>query len=116
MGNLRSQSDRSVCLSRHDPCQLFYSLTGESLGTDTLAHSWPRGLLKYVFPPVSLLPQTLPPSTPKVYVTTIATHHDAVDGKSLGKHNLVIRFLEGARRLNPHPLTSWGLTLVLRAL
>ncbi len=40
-------------------CQLFYSLPGGTLGTDALAHSWPRGLRKYVFPPVSLLAQTL---------------------------------------------------------
>ncbi|KAL0195214.1 hypothetical protein M9458_008786, partial [Cirrhinus mrigala] len=33
-------------------CQLFYAL-------DALAHSWPRGLTKYAFPPVSLLAQTL---------------------------------------------------------
>ncbi|KAI2645524.1 Cytoplasmic polyadenylation element-binding protein [Labeo rohita] len=29
------------------------------LSKDTLAHSWPRGLLKYAFPPVSLLAKTL---------------------------------------------------------
>ncbi len=40
-------------------CQLFYSLTEGTLGTDTLAHSWLRGLRKYAFPPVSLLAQTL---------------------------------------------------------
>ncbi len=40
-------------------CQLFYSLTDGTLGTDALAHSWPRGLRKYAFPPVSLLAQTL---------------------------------------------------------
>ncbi len=40
-------------------CQLFYSLTEGTLGTDALAHSWPRGLCKYAFPPVSLLAQTL---------------------------------------------------------
>ncbi len=40
-------------------CQLFYSLTEGTLGTDALAHSWPRGLRKYAFPPVSLLEQTL---------------------------------------------------------
>ncbi len=39
--------------------QLFYSLTDGTLGTDALAHSWPRGLRKYAFPPVSLLAQTL---------------------------------------------------------
>ncbi len=40
-------------------CQLFYSLPEGTLGTDALAHSWPRGLRKYAFPPVSLLAQTL---------------------------------------------------------
>ncbi|KAL0173695.1 hypothetical protein M9458_029663, partial [Cirrhinus mrigala] len=34
-------------------CQLFYSLT------EALAHSWPWSLLKYTFPPVSHLAQTL---------------------------------------------------------
>ncbi len=40
-------------------CQLFYSLTEGTLGTDALAHSWPRGLCKYAFPLLSLLAQTL---------------------------------------------------------
>ncbi len=40
-------------------CQLFYSLTEGTLGTDALAHSWPWGLHKYAFPPVSLLAQIL---------------------------------------------------------
>ncbi len=40
-------------------CQWFYSLTEATLGTDALAHSWPRGLHKYAFPPVSLIAQTL---------------------------------------------------------
>ncbi len=40
-------------------CQLFYSLTEGTLSTDALAHSWPRGLREYAFPPVSLLAQTL---------------------------------------------------------
>ncbi len=40
-------------------CQEFYSLTEATLGTDALAHSWPRGLRKYAFPPVNLLAQTL---------------------------------------------------------
>ncbi len=40
-------------------CQLFYSLTEGTLGTDALAHSWPQGLRKYAFPLVSLLAQTL---------------------------------------------------------
>ncbi len=40
-------------------CQWFYTLTEATLGTDALAHSWPRGLRKYAFSPVSLLAQTL---------------------------------------------------------
>ncbi len=40
-------------------CQWFFSLTEGSLGTDALAHSWPRALCKYAFPPVSLLAQIL---------------------------------------------------------
>ncbi len=216
-------------------CQLHFSLTEGTLGTDALAHSWPRALCKYAFPPVSLLAQTLckvredeeqvllvapswptrtwfpelillatappwpiplrkdppfsgarhhfapasrpveppcvapgrdaadlsglpqavvetitqarapstrqayalkwslfanwcssrredprrctigvvlsflqerlerrlSPSTLKVYVAAIAAHHNAVDGRSLGKHDLIVRFLRGARRLNP---------------
>ncbi len=228
-------------------CQEFYSLTEATLGTDALAHSWPRGLRKYAFPPVSLLAQTLckiredeeqvllvapywpnrtwfpelmllatappwpiplrkdllsqrrgthapasgpvetprmvpgwdaevlgdlpqevaltiasarapstrgaytlkwnlfvewcsshqedprrcsiravlsflqqglerrlSPSTLKVYVAAIFTHHNPVEGKSVGKHNLVVRFLRGARRLNPPrppSLPSWDLSI-----
>ncbi len=65
------------------------------------------------------LERRLSPSTLKVYVAAIAAHHDAVDGKSLGKHDLVIRFLRGARRLNPprpHLVPSWDLPSVLAAL
>ncbi len=40
-------------------CQLYFFLTKGPLGTDTLAHSWPQALHKFVFPPVSLLAQTL---------------------------------------------------------
>ncbi len=36
-------------------CQEFYSLTEAMLGTDALANSWPRGLRKYAFLPVSLI-------------------------------------------------------------
>ncbi len=217
-------------------CQLFYSLSGGTLGTDALAHSWPRGLRKYAFPPVSLLAQTLckvredeervllvapywpnrtwfpgthaprdspslasssekgpsfsetghplaevlgdlppevlntiasarapftrrayalmwnlfvkwfssrredtrrcsigvvlsflqqglerrlSPSTLKVHAAAISACHDHINGKSIGKHDLVVRFLRGARRLNPPRPPSipyWDLALVLRAL
>ncbi len=65
------------------------------------------------------LERRLSPSTLKVYVPAIATHPDAVDDKSVGKHDLVIRFLRGTRRFNPlcpHLVPSWDLPLVLTAL
>ncbi len=65
------------------------------------------------------LERRLSPSTLKVYVATIAAHHDAVDGRSLGKHDLIVRFLKGARRMNPSrpPLVpSWDLSIVLAGL
>ncbi len=52
--------------------------------------------------------------TLKVYVAAIMAHHDAVDGRSLGKHGLIVRFLKGARRMNPSrsPLMpSWDLSI-----
>ncbi len=65
------------------------------------------------------LERRLSPSTLKVYVADIAAHHDAVDGRSLGKHDLIVRFLRGARRLNPSRPTlmpSWDLSIVLAGL
>ncbi len=65
------------------------------------------------------LERGLSPSTLKVYVAAIAANHDPVNGKSLGKNDLVIRFLRGARRLNPPrppSILSWDLSLVLTAL
>ncbi len=47
------------------------------------------------------LERRLSPSTLKVYVAVIAANHDPVEGKSVGKHDWVVRFLRGARRLNP---------------
>ncbi len=65
------------------------------------------------------LERRLSPSTLKVYVAAIAAHHDAVDGQSLGKHDLIVRFLKGARMINPSrpPLVpSWDLSIVLAGL
>ncbi len=65
------------------------------------------------------LERRLSPSTLKVYVAAIAANHDPVEGKSLGKHDWVVRFLRGARRLNlprPPSIPSRDLSLVLRAL
>ncbi len=65
------------------------------------------------------LERRLSPFTLKVYVAAIAANHDPVEGKSVGKHDLVIRFLRGAGRLNPPrppSIPSWDLSLVLRAL
>ncbi|KAI2666079.1 ORF V: Enzymatic polyprotein [Labeo rohita] len=65
------------------------------------------------------LERRLSPSTLKVYVAAIAAYHDAVDGTSLGKHQLIVRFLRGARRVNPprpHPIPSWDLSVALQGL
>ncbi len=65
------------------------------------------------------LERRLSPSTLKVYVAAIAAHHDAVDGRSLGKHDLIVRFLKGPRRTNPsRPLLvpSWDLSIILAGL
>ncbi len=65
------------------------------------------------------LERRLSPSTLKVYVAAIASHHDAVDGRSLGKHDLIVRFPKGARRMNPSrsPLVpSWDLSIFLAGL
>ncbi|KAI2668135.1 Tyrosine recombinase slr0733 [Labeo rohita] len=65
------------------------------------------------------LERRLSPSTLKVYVAAIAAYHDAVDGTSLGKNQLIVRFLRGARRVNPprlHPIPSWDLSVALQGL
>ncbi len=61
------------------------------------------------------LERRLSSSTLKVYVAAFAAHHGAVDGRSLRKYDLIVRFLRGARRLNPprSPLMpSWGLFII----
>ncbi len=58
-------------------------------------------------------------STLKVFVAAIAAFHAPIAGQSVGRDNSVVRFLKGARRLNPpRPLTvpTWNLPTVLRAL
>ncbi|KAI2662349.1 putative malate:quinone oxidoreductase [Labeo rohita] len=65
------------------------------------------------------LDRHLSASTLKVHVEAISANHDLVDDRSVGKHHLVIRFLRGARILNPtrpHLIPSWDLTVVLQAL
>ncbi len=61
------------------------------------------------------LERRLSPSTLKVYVAAFAAYHDAVDGKTLGKHDLVIRFLRGARRLILRALTWYPLGIFRRS-
>ncbi len=96
-GPYRQHCDRCVCQPARRRCSI-------------------RAVLSFL---QQRLERRLSPSTLKVYVAAISTHHDPVEGKSVGKHNLVVRFLRGARRLNPPrppSLPSWDLALVLRAL
>ncbi|KAI2663788.1 ORF V: Enzymatic polyprotein [Labeo rohita] len=66
-----------------------------------------------------LLDKGCSPSTLKVYVAAIAASHAPIAGQSIGRNNLVIRFLKGSRRMNPsrpHTIPTWDLSTVLRAL
>ncbi|KAI2664298.1 Transposon Ty3-G Gag-Pol polyprotein [Labeo rohita] len=66
-----------------------------------------------------LLDKGRSPSTLKVYVAAIAASHAPIAGQSIGRNNLVIRFLKGSRRMNPsrpHTIPTWDLSTVLRAL
>ncbi|KAL0201208.1 hypothetical protein M9458_004395, partial [Cirrhinus mrigala] len=66
-----------------------------------------------------LLDKGRSPSTLKICVATITASHAPIAGQSVGRNNLVVRFLKGSRRLNsPRPLTipTWDLSVVLRAL
>lgn len=59
------------------------------------------------------------PSTLKVYVAAITANHALIAGRTVGKHDLIIKFLRGARRLNPprpNTVPSWDLSTVLKAL
>ncbi|KAI2662393.1 hypothetical protein H4Q32_001228 [Labeo rohita] len=58
-------------------------------------------------------------STLKVYVAAISAYHALLDGVSVGKNPLVIRFLRGVLRLRPPTrprVPTWDLTVVLEAL
>ncbi|KAL0153933.1 hypothetical protein M9458_050764, partial [Cirrhinus mrigala] len=66
-----------------------------------------------------LLDKGRSPSMLKVYVAAITASHAPIAGQSVGRNNLVVRFLKGSRRLNPpRPLAipTWDLSTVLRAL
>jgi len=55
----------------------------------------------------------------KVCVAAIEAHHVLVDGQSLGRNDLVVRFLKGARSINLSRTPSvppWDLFTVLGAL
>ncbi|XDV14302.1 hypothetical protein PO909_014574 [Leuciscus waleckii] len=66
-----------------------------------------------------LLDKGRTPSTLKVYVAAIAAFAEPPLGQSLGRNDLVIRFLRGAKRLNPPRPPSvpvWDLSTVLEAM
>ncbi|KAL0172912.1 hypothetical protein M9458_033223, partial [Cirrhinus mrigala] len=65
------------------------------------------------------LDRHLSASTLKVHVAAMSANHDLVGGRLVGKHDSVIRFLRGARRLNPprlHLVPSWDLAVLLQGL
>ncbi|KAI2644807.1 ORF V: Enzymatic polyprotein [Labeo rohita] len=69
--------------------------------------------------PQRCLDRHLSASTLKVHVAAISANQDLVEGRSVGKHDLIMRVLRGAQRLNPprpNLIPSWDLTVVLQAL
>ncbi|XP_016098295.1 T-complex-associated testis-expressed protein 1-like [Sinocyclocheilus grahami] len=61
-----------------------------------------------------LLDKGRTPSMLKVYVAAIAANHALVAGQSVGKNDLVVKFLRGAQRLNlprPHSVPTWDESL-----
>ncbi|KAL0197543.1 hypothetical protein M9458_006083, partial [Cirrhinus mrigala] len=104
-----------------------WSLDGMRKVVDTIAsaraqsmrHAYALKWNLFIETPEDARSESLSPSTLKVYVAAISAHHDPIEGKSVEKHDLVISFLRGARRLNPPRLPSvpsWDLSLVLTAL
>ncbi len=59
------------------------------------------------------------PSMLKVYVADITANHSLMAGQTIGRNDLVVKFLRGAQRLNshrPHTVPTWDLSIVIRAL
>ena len=87
----------------------------EAQQTDPIRCSVPR-LLQYL---QTLFDKGLSASTLRVYVAAISARHVWVDGRTVGSHPLVSRYLKGALRLHPpHAVRvpSWDLPMVLEAL
>ena len=73
-------------------------------------------LLRYL---QTLLDKGLSPSTLGVYIAAISARHVLVDGRTVGSHRLVCRYLKGAVRTRPPRVArvpSWDLPLVLEAM
>ncbi len=56
--SIQGSSGRPVCFPLVFPLPAVFLPDRAPLGTDALAHSWPRALRKYALPPVNLLAQT----------------------------------------------------------
>uniref|UniRef100_A0A9J8CVC3 Uncharacterized protein n=1 Tax=Cyprinus carpio carpio TaxID=630221 RepID=A0A9J8CVC3_CYPCA len=94
-----------------------------------VARREPTGLPERVLNTIS---QARPQSTRRLYASkwsvfstwcsdhaTIAASHALIAGQSVGRNDLVVRFMRGARRLHPPcppTVPSWDLPMVLRAL
>ncbi len=56
------------------------------------------------------------PSTLKVYVAVIAANYSPEAGRTIGRNQLVVKFLRGARRLNPpcpKTVPTWDLSIAM---
>ncbi len=115
LGRVRRSSGRPVCFARNLSLPVvLLPVRGDALALYTLKWNlfveWcsshredPRRCSIGVV--LSFLQQglerRLSPSTLKVHAAAISACHDHIDGKSVGKHDLVFRFLRGVRWLNP---------------
>ena len=109
--NARAPSTRALYANRW---RLFCNWC-ESQHVDPITCSVPI-LLHYVN---TLMDKGLTASTMKVSIYAISARHVPVDGRSVGSHPLVSRYLRGVLRLHPpHAVRvpSWDLPLVLEAL
>ncbi|XP_053296886.1 uncharacterized protein LOC128456655 [Pleuronectes platessa] len=97
------------------PLPLRRDLLSQACGQ--IFHPHPERLALWAWP--DLIDQKRAFSTVKVYLAAISACHVGFDGKPVGQHPLVCRFMKGARRLLPVSKTmspSWDLTVVLGAL
>ncbi len=93
----------TISQARAPSTRCLYALKGLSSPPGVLPQRKPSGMRPNVdiVLPARAVGKDCFPSMLKVYVAAIAASHAPIDGQSVGRNNLVVRFLKGSRRLNP---------------